>query len=486
MSRLRTRLAVASSLLILFIVSSITCLLVLREKRALRSQLEANSRVFANLTAGWVRQAYASYGAVDKERLREAIAKLSGALPALVRLEILDQRGQMLFAFEGSRAGPRIGLLPANIMDRIAAVELTMEEGIEDGHEVLDIISSNPEEGLAVRYIVSYGFAKEQLRGRVRELFLIAFLSIAIGAGIAILLSRIMTAPLIRLSKAAQRAREADLGRLAAVEAGDEVEGVVKAFNCICDQLRKNVESSERAHRELQKVDQLKSEFLANVSHELRTPLTSIRGYVDYILEGKMGEINDAQRRGLEVVQRNLVRLKKRVESLLALSKEEIHPDELQVRPFSLAPLVEELLREVEPESEGKGLVLELDIPDDLPPLLADRERISQAMENLLSNAIKFTPEGGQIKVKAREVSVDHRRHISVWVSDTGIGIQAEELPRIFDRFHQTDASSRRKYPGIGLGLSIVKQIVDRHSGKIQVESEEGKGTTFQLLLPAY
>jgi len=378
------------------------------------------------------------------------------------------------------------GHRPTDLARRIEAQEVSLERHMEEGEEVFDILVPAPQQGMSVRYLISYRSAKQELKRAVMAFGSLALGSICIGVALVMLLSRIATGPLVRLTKASERVREGELSELAGIESRDEVGQVARAFSSVCEELRRNLLKFERANRELQRLDQLKSEFLANVSHELRTPLTSMRGYVDYLLKGKMGEMNEAQRRGLDVVQKNLIRLIKRVESLLTMSKEQMHSNELEVRPFSLRPLLEEVLSGVELESEGKGLVLELDIPEDLPPLLADRERVSQAVENLLSNAVKFTPEGGEIRVSARGISANDKRHVEVSVSDTGIGIPADELPRIFDKFHQADSSERRSYSGIGLGLAIVKQIVDKHHGKIEVESEEGKGTTFRLLLPAY
>jgi two-component system sensor histidine kinase VicK len=184
------------------------------------------------------------------------------------------------------------------------------------------------------------------------------------------------------------------------------------------------------------------------------------------------------------VVQRNLERLAKSINALLDYSRMETGRLALNVQPFGLAQLVEQIVTTLRSELERKGISFGSRVPADLPPVIADRERISQVIENLVINALKFTPEGGRITVDASRCSLAGRPAAEIVVSDTGIGIPEGQIGKVFTRFHQVDGSSTRRFGGVGLGLAIVKSILDAHGSAIAVESEVGRGTTFRFSLP--
>lgn len=242
--------------------------------------------------------------------------------------------------------------------------------------------------------------------------------------------------------------------------------------------VRQQVTDLEEAYSRLKEADRLKDELIQNVSHELRTPLTFIKGYVQLLMEEELGPLTEAQRRGLEVVGRKTDHLSRLVSDIVTL--ETISREALDISPTDLALLARTALEGCRPIAAEAGIGLEEDIPDGLPMALADWSRISEVFDNLLSNAIKFSPDGGTITVRLREVEDGVR----VEVSDTGIGISQENLPHIFDRFYQVDGSSRRRFRGAGLGLAIVKRILEVHGGSVGVQSELGKGSTFSFTLP--
>jgi DNA-binding response OmpR family regulator/two-component sensor histidine kinase len=237
-------------------------------------------------------------------------------------------------------------------------------------------------------------------------------------------------------------------------------------------------------NEELKELDRMKSDLLANVSHELRTPLTAIKGYTDYILERKLGDITDKQEKGLVVVQRNLERLSRTIGALLDFSRMDIGRITLNLQRFSIASLVEQIHTTVRSELDKKRLRFVSAVEGDLPSLIADREKLSAVIENLVINAIKFTPEGGSITVAAGRVAGAERPTAEIRVSDSGIGIPRDQISKIFNRFHQVDGTTTRRFGGVGLGLAIVKSILDAHGAAIHVESEEGKGTVFHFRLP--
>jgi len=239
-------------------------------------------------------------------------------------------------------------------------------------------------------------------------------------------------------------------------------------------------EEMKAINAELERLNRMKDDLLANVSHELKTPLTSAQGYVGYILTGKMGKLSAKQKRALEIVHRNLQRLEKQISNLLQTSRDkeiEIHP-----HPFLLQHLMEEVLEDAKLKLQQKDLKLTNYISKDLPAVWADREKIRQVIQNLLDNAIKFTNRGGEIRLWA----TPQDDQVVVRLQDTGIGIPEDELPHIFEKFYQVESSRSRAFVGSGLGLSIVKQIIEAHGTTISVESQPGRGTTFTFLLPMF
>jgi GAF domain-containing protein len=232
------------------------------------------------------------------------------------------------------------------------------------------------------------------------------------------------------------------------------------------------------AYESLKELDQLKGEFVQNISHELRTPLTFIRGYVELLLEGVMGPLEEEQRSALDVVTektRGLVRL---VEDIMALQQ----PSGVgfQPEPVSLVELGRAALKGAFAGANAAGLTLVDEIPDDLVLVRGDPGRLGQVLDNLLSNAIKFTPQGGQITLRMRS----EPEAVLIEVEDTGMGIREDQVDRVFDRFYQVDGSPTRRYGGTGLGLAIVKQFVEQHGGTVGVHSQLGQGSTFYFTLP--
>lgn len=230
-------------------------------------------------------------------------------------------------------------------------------------------------------------------------------------------------------------------------------------------------------------VDRLKSEFVSNVSHELRTPMTSIKGYVDLLLLGAGGDITPTQRNYLQVVKNNAQRLQILVNDLLDISRLESGQTKLERRPFNLLKLINSLVESYSKDrlrQENHAVALSSDVPRFLPLIYADEERIRQVLTNLLDNAINYTPDGGSVLVRVE----NRNSYVQVAVQDTGIGIERENLERIFDRFFRADAAAVQRVPGTGLGLAIVRSLVEMHEGKLTVESEPGKGSTFTFTLP--
>ncbi|HEX7317528.1 MAG TPA: ATP-binding protein [Pyrinomonadaceae bacterium] len=233
------------------------------------------------------------------------------------------------------------------------------------------------------------------------------------------------------------------------------------------------------AREEAEEANRLKDEFLATVSHELRTPLTAILGWSNMLLAGRLdGELHD---RALDIIHRNAQAQNQLISDLLDVSRIISGKLRLDLRTVELPAIIEAAVEATRPAAEAKGVRLTTALDPRSGPINGDADRLQQVVWNLLTNAIKFTDAGGEIAVTLR--SIDTR--VEIIVRDTGIGIAPEFLPYIFDRFRQADPGTNRIHGGMGLGLSIVRQLVELHGGTVRAESEgEGKGSTFTVSLP--
>ena len=233
------------------------------------------------------------------------------------------------------------------------------------------------------------------------------------------------------------------------------------------------------AMEKAQSADKIKSAFLATMSHELRTPLNSIIGFTGIMLQGLAGPLNDEQNKQLNMIQNSSRHLLALINDVLDISKIEAGQLELSSKPFELRPSLEKTVKLILPLAEKKGLTVSVDIPENTGTITADQRRLEQIILNLLNNAVKFT-EKGDIFISCR--ADESQYHISI--ADTGIGIQAEEIPNLFQPFHQIDTGTARKTEGTGLGLSICRKILDIMGGSIHVQSKLGKGSTFSIRFP--
>lgn len=234
-------------------------------------------------------------------------------------------------------------------------------------------------------------------------------------------------------------------------------------------------EETQQAYEDLKKLDQLKSEFINVASHELRTPLAILLGYAHLLDE----QAADADKKYTEAIIQSATRLKNMVTDMVNLRYLEAGEMELELQPVQIASTVQAVVQDLGFQMDEKDQSLTVSIPEDMPAVWVDEGKLHLILSNLLSNAIKFTPRGGSIEIGAT-LTEDQ---LGMSVKDTGVGIATEEFKRLFDRFYQVGDSLRREHPGIGLGLSIVRELVELHEGQVWVESEVGKGSTFSFTI---
>jgi len=226
-------------------------------------------------------------------------------------------------------------------------------------------------------------------------------------------------------------------------------------------------------------LEQLKDDFIHSITHDLRSPMTSIRGFLEFLLDGSAGEINDQQREFLEIIDKSSTRLLEMINDILDVAKMESGSMPMEIERVNMFDLVDNVLRTLESQAKKDKVELDIELKNEIEDLNADKGLLQRVVTNLVSNSLKFTPEGGSVKV----ILEDKEDRVQISVVDTGVGMPPEYVDKIFDKFEQVKGS-KGKRKGTGLGLTITKYIVEAHKGKIWAESEQGKGSTFTFWIP--
>ncbi len=293
---------------------------------------------------------------------------------------------------------------------------------------------------------------------------------------VSIFVSRRVVTPIRQMMQASRYIAAGHYRERVEVASNDELGQLGHSFN----QMAATLEQTETMRRDL----------IANVTHELRTPLSSIKGYMEGLIDGVL----PAQPDTYQQVYREADRLQRLVNDLQELSRVEAGAFELDRRPLAIADLIRQTTARLCPQFEEKEVALNLELPPDLPPVMADEDRLSQVLLNLIGNSLQYTPGGGTVTVAAEWPAWPQKSspkqtptgvHLLVTIRDTGIGIPAEHLPHLFTRFYRVDKSRSRAGGGSGIGLTLARHLVEAHGGHIWAESEgEGKGAIFAFSLP--
>lgn len=298
----------------------------------------------------------------------------------------------------------------------------------------------------------------------IDAMFLAAAIAVAISVMIGLFVSRMLTSPIRRITGTAKQIRDGDLSARTNMRGDDEIDQLGETFDEMATSLEKDLKHERR--------------LTSDVAHELRTPLMAMLATVEAMQDGVYPTDNEH----LETVASETRRLARLVQQLLDLSRMENHTAPMNIEAVDMVELVRGIVNAQEPLFHERDLRLRFadETQGKMPFIKVDPDMITQCVINLMSNAMRYTPEGGWVIVT---VGLD-RKHLTISVSDTGIGIAKEDLSRIFGRFWRADASRAREAGGLGVGLAVTKQIVERHHGFISVESELEKGTTFTIHLP--
>jgi histidine kinase len=281
---------------------------------------------------------------------------------------------------------------------------------------------------------------------------------------VSLLLSRRIVAPVRRMTIVSQHIADGHYSDRVQSDNQDELGQLAHSFN----QMAESLEQVERMRRQL----------IADVSHELRTPLTAIQGSMEGLLDGVL----PADPETYHQIHQEAGRLARLVDDLQELSRVEAGASPLEIKPSRIVDLIMTTIKRLKPQAVKKKINLEADLPKDLPLVSLDEARITQVLTNLVSNALQYTPEGGDIRIHARQI----KDEVQIGITDTGIGIPAEHIAHLFTRFYRVDKSrSRQAGGGSGIGLTIARHLVESHAGRIWVESPgAGQGSTFFFTLP--
>jgi signal transduction histidine kinase len=329
-------------------------------------------------------------------------------------------------------------------------------------------------------YLILGGEQYESVASMVEESYIIRNSVISLVAtflliGIAGLIIFFLLTKRVRAMAAAVRAFEhGDYSERVPEKSADEIGQLAKAFNDMAERVEANLEAITRS-------DNLRRELVANVSHDLRSPLASVQGYLETVLMKDALLTRGERARFLEIIHANVLRLSTLVNELFELSRLEARQIQPQQEPFALSELVQDVIVKFQPQALERHITLSSSFPHDLPFVAGDIAMIERVLSNLIDNALRYTPRQGTVRVMLEPGDGT----VTVRVADTGYGIPAEDLPHVFDRFYRVDKSRSRDSGGSGIGLAIVKRILEMHESDVVVESTSPSGTVFAFALPA-
>ncbi len=286
-----------------------------------------------------------------------------------------------------------------------------------------------------------------------------------IAFGLSFLTNASLVKPLVKMRNIAEQMAKGNYRQKLEINSADELGHLAASFNTLSSEVQRKIT--------------VVTEFVANVSHEIKTPITAIGGAVETLLSGAIHNEKEA-REFLEIALNHTNRLNNIVDDLLTLSKIETKEIKIDFVPVNLKDIINNVIKLLEDSIHLKNQFIDIDIPADIPEIPADEKKLEQVFFNLLDNAIKFTSDSGKIFITAQNLS----DMVKIGISDTGIGIPAGHIDRIFERFYRVDVARSRDMGGTGLGLSIVKHIIQLHNGRITVTSQPGNGSVFSVFLP--
>ena len=420
----------------------------------------------------------------SEEKVKSAIHYMM-VLNPMVEIYLLDSQGKILVYFLNpaeSIARTHVDLAPVRAFVQNEGLRLTL------GPDPRSTTRSRPFSAATLRMGAEMGYVYIILGGErydaalwmirdsyyLRAGFIAFLLALAATLFLGLILFSLLTRPLKALREVVRGFERGDLARRVAVTSRDELGALARSFNEMAATIETDVDK-------LRAAESMRRDLVANISHDLRSPLTSLQGYLETMALKEDSLDSRERQRLLSISLKNAASLQRLVEQLLELAKLDARQVELLREPIPLAELAQDVVLKLAPQAERARVSLSIDTPRDLPPVSCDVGMIERVLTNLIENALHVTPEAGRVRVTLR----GQPGGVRVVVTDTGTGIDPEDLPHVFERFYRADKSRNRTTGGAGLGLAIARQIVELHGCLLAVESRPGEGATFSFVLAA-
>lgn len=410
----------------------------------------------------------------NQEDIQNKVKSLAKTLN--LRITVIDNQGRVM---GDSETDPS---LMENHKDRLEVIK-AFEHGYGQSTRFSDTLNYNMKY-VAIRLddgdnplgIVRFALPLSEVQLQIRTIYRVvlwgAIVAIIIALTVAYFVSKSITSPINQMQDVAQRIARGDFDRKVKVKSKDELGKLAKSLNIMADELQQKIEN-------LKKMDRVRTDFVANVSHELKTPLTLIKGYTE-TLEDRVIDDKERAQKFISIIKDHTNRLENIINDLLSLSELELSKNSIDKTNLDLKSLIDEVAMGFGHALDVKKLTLSIGSQGKDFKIPADKDKIEQVFVNLIDNAIKYTKDSGKIEISLLE----QQNSITVTVEDNGIGIAAEHLDRVFERFYRVDKARSRELGGTGLGLGIAKHIVQAHNGTIKIESQIEKGTRVLVTLP--
>ncbi len=493
--RLQRRIAVsiAFAVLVTLLLSGIA--LVLSKRSSLIRTMETGAVTYTRLVSMPVTWLVALERPSGNERLHRKLAELMELNREVEKIVVADAQGRMVLEADRDEvttypvgSGAPV-IEDPELLDAIRGFEVrSWRLRRPGGGRIFRVVVPVKEEFGRHTYALIATFDYTIVNREVMRTALTTVMFLIVGLAIAywssIPLARGISQSLERLHHAVTRIADGHFSERVDVRSEDEIEDLARAFNTMAEELEKTIGELQDAYRELLTLERAKDDMVANVSHELKTPMTALRGYLELLAEGQLGELTPEASKAVEVCRRNLGRLAARIEEMMMVARAERGGEALTMEPIAVEPLLRGIEETLLPRIEEKGITFSLELAEGVGSIVGSAEHIERVFTNIIDNAIKFTPEGGTIALKAEPQRRRGLDGVLFRIVDSGPGIAPEHLNRVFERFYQTDPSASRLYGGMGLGLSLVRTIVESHGGVVWAESRRGEGAAFLVWLP--
>ncbi len=464
--KLRPKILTFTAIALFSAFSTMSYFLISRGVDDQKQQLNSSAKAFAALATPPIGEAYKQYGESGRFRLRTAVLGFTELEPYVTNVQIFNTKAESLFSLNPNRDAV------------ITADEATSFEPIYrvSGNGVVSTIIYPYQENFGARsYTLVYSISSESVDESTREtvLSLVYFFVIALFATLAIVyifLDLSLIKPIRNISRKAIEISSGVYETRISLKRSDELGELSGSVQTMADTLQGNI-------TKLEELDKTKSEFMMITSHNLRTPLTIINGYLDAL---RGDETIEDMREAMKHVAESARRLRSFSEDMLTISKFELGGGDAAFENCDIKSLLTNIKEDFSDLARDKNITFEAIIPPESVAVHGNRAQIRAALWNLMDNAYKFTPKGGRIVLKC---SLDNS-NVRIAVADSGIGIPEKEIPKLFTKFHRGTGTLTYNYEGTGIGLYLSKLIIDRHKGRIEVDTELGRGTTITVVLP--